>query len=233
MAIPLMAILGAGSALAGLSGALSNRDKRRGLIDDAYNRAEENLEAAQNMDIPELERQDFSDATGAAQATMDIGMNQARTGLSSSEISMLTNRALGNRPTLGGGAAPVGSLFRRLSQGQGMLELGSALADARQQGVANIANAGQLFKSIADSKAQESSQVYGVESRRYDAIQQAAGEAFAQQQANQLASVSLDEKLNTQIGMMGFQAVAPTLNKIGIGNKEGGGFGFGNMDDLI
>lgn len=223
MALPLMAAIGIGSSLIGAIGAGSAKRKRNEMLTDQYDEAKANLEAAQNMDIPELQKADYSSATSSAKSLIDMGENQARTGLSSSEISMLTNRALGNRPTLGGGAAPVGSLFRRLSQGQGMLELGSALADARQKGAENIAAGGGMLKGIADSKAQENLSIYGVESKRYDAIQQAAGEAFAQAQANKLGAINQDMAMNTQIAMMGAKAAGDYLG----GFELKGGFGSG------
>jgi len=224
MAVPLMALVGFGNSLiSGISGRVA-RNKRRVLFDRQLKQAKQNLDDAQNMDVPDLQRTDYTSSSGAANDLVDIGRNQSRTGLSSSEISMLTNKALGNRPTIGGGNAPVGSLFRRLSQGQGMLELGSALADARQKGAANIAQGAGILQGIGDSKARENLSVYGVESKRYDAIQSAAGEAYAQAVANQANGLAQDQATNNQMAMMGTMAAGNFLE----GYNLEGGFGSGN-----
>ena len=213
----LMAVIG-GSAMIG--GGL----KKQKMLKAQDKRARKALEEAENMPIPGLAQQpELNQVARESEKQMEFGSQMMEQGLNQEERQMILNRVTSqNRFS---SRADIGSALKRIQETEGILQLGGAIADAKQKG-AGIYSAGLQSKLGAATQLQGvRDKVYAANTDRYNAIQKAAGEAFASAQQNQFNANAENRKLATSLLGMAMQ---PTENPPEPNPNAGGGGGDGD-----
>ena len=191
-------------AVAGVGQLVGSSIKKRNMLRDQQEQAAKNLEEAKKMRAPKIPVDPVTDQIIAeSNELIQMGRDQARTGLNQTERNLVMNRiASQNRFS---NRAGIGSALRRIQESEGIMQLGATMAQARRQG-AEVMASGMASKQKALSERNVNRRtVFAAANDRYNAIQTAAGQAFAQAQQNQLAQQAANQQLGASLLSLAMQ----------------------------
>ena len=224
-------------AVAGVGQLVGSSVKKRNMLRDQQEQAAKNLEEAKKMRAPGIPVDPVTDQIIAeSNELIQMGRDQARTGLNQTERNLVMNRiAAQNRFS---NRADIGSALRRIQESEGIMQLGATMAQARRQGAEVMARGMAAKQGALSERNQNRRTVFAAANDRYNAIQTAAGQAFAQSQQNQLAQQAANQELGASLLSLAMQTGrqnppvpgggsgmggAPSLGGGGIGTPSLGG----------